>query len=328
MSTDVTRFIPARALKGVFVEAEIYANTSFTILMANLIHWKFHLFIGPFASMTVNHLTAVNSVMALVDNQPSPPSALQSLISTQNLAYYFSFPLINFSHHCSPPIALGVTTQSLSVTNDTIMSHNSTRSGRLRPLAKRLKVEEDDELENKDAVAIITLETAKVNLENENEALKKRLKEAQKAISMANEARDAANAKNDELKNAQQQMKAEIESMLLKEKTRQKNLLELVQKHNCEVRIRITGHAQVKDDFSPLVASGNKRHINNLLDYVLFTKAGEWHCFQQVCEKGPKGLCQVHASRCPIHGSKCSRVIVMKLEDDPLPHEIIFSKLL
>ncbi|KAF5529425.1 hypothetical protein FNAPI_13879 [Fusarium napiforme] len=183
--------------------------------------------------------------------------------------------------------------------------------------SKRQRVDEDVPSENKDAVKIGLLETRIKQLKHENAELKQRLEVAQNATSAANEAKAALRVENDELKEAQkqareemdrekaaredstredrakedrarQEMREEMESLRValaeatNDETQQKNVLKLLEKHNYEIRIPVTGHAQVMENFKPLVASGEEEHINNLLDFIFFGETGTWYCFQEI----------------------------------------------
>ncbi|KAG9500847.1 hypothetical protein J7337_006528 [Fusarium musae] len=208
---------------------------------------------------------------------------------------------------------------------------------------KRQRVDEDIPLENKDAVRITILTGENKALADEVTRLKQALEEAQNATSAANEAKDAVKAENDGLREAQkqareemdrekttreditreararedrarQEMREEMESLRValteatNDESRQKSVLKLVEKHNYEIRIPATSHAQVMESFKPLVASGEEEKINNLLDFIFFGETGTWYCFQETCEQGTKDLTWLNSydvqKECPTHDPK------------------------
>ncbi|KAF4503638.1 hypothetical protein FAGAP_126 [Fusarium agapanthi] len=142
-------------------------------------------------------------------SQPSPPSARQSLIHTQPSPVFLSAP-INFSLYFFSLVAFGVTTQTLSVTDDTIMSSAPPRIEDTEHPSKRHRVDEDVPPENKDSVRITILKDENKALADEVSRLKQALEEAQNAASAANEAKDALKAENDELKKAQEQAREDM----------------------------------------------------------------------------------------------------------------------
>ncbi|KAF5987432.1 hypothetical protein FCOIX_932 [Fusarium coicis] len=191
--------------------------------------------------------------------------------------------------------------------------------------SKRQRVSEHVPSETQYHVKINLLETRIRQLKHENAELKQRLEDAQNATSAANEAKDALKVENDGHREAQKQargeinrektarediaredraredrarheMREEMESLQValaeatNDETRQKNVLKLLEKHNYEIRIPVTGHTQVIENFKPLVASGEEEHINNLLDFVFFGETGAWYCFKEICEQGTKDL--------------------------------------
>jgi hypothetical protein len=197
---------------------------------------------------------------------------------------------------------------------------------------KRRRVDEDSMPENEQAALI-------KSLEEENKAVAEKLKGVeeclelfQKSITLSFGKVIGGEAEYDRLKNALERTKAQIASLQLapaqtaKEETRQQNVLMLVEKHNYRITIPITTHAQVMEHFQPLVTSGNKEHINHLLDFVFFAKIGKWCCFQEVCENGAVGFTEVRTgSGCPLHGAECNQVMMMRSE--AVPHyQIIFKR--
>ncbi|QGI80079.1 hypothetical protein CEK25_006808 [Fusarium fujikuroi] len=162
------------------------------------------------------------------------------------------------------------------------MSSAPPRIGDTGNSSKRQRVDEHDPPENKDAVRIAILADENKALTDEVSRLKQALEEAKNAISAGNQAEDALKVEINELKSAEERAKAEMQSMRLalaeaaNVETRQRYLLELVEKHNYEIKIPATGHTQVMRHFKPLVASDKEEDVNRLLDFIYFGLPGNW----------------------------------------------------
>ncbi|VZI14459.1 unnamed protein product [Fusarium fujikuroi] len=170
------------------------------------------------------------------------------------------------------------------------MSSAPPRIGDTGNSSKRQRVDEHDPPENKDAVRIAILADENKALTDEVSRLKQALEEAKNAISAGNQAEDALKVEINELKSAEERAKAEMQSMRLalaeaaNVETRQRYLLELVEKHNYEIKIPATGHTQVMRHFKPLVASDKEEDVNRLLDFIYFGLPGNWYCFREILQ--------------------------------------------
>ncbi|KAF5580998.1 hypothetical protein FPCIR_10386 [Fusarium pseudocircinatum] len=162
------------------------------------------------------------------------------------------------------------------------------------------------------------------SLEDEHEAFKKKTKPLTEKLDRVDECMESFKktikpsfstmvggmAEYRNLDHAVEQAKAEIASLqqapaqTARDETRRHNVIEMVEKHKYRITIPVTTHAQVMEEFQPLIASGNKEHVDHLLDFVFLAKVGKWYCFQEVCEKGALGLTEVRvAAECPLHGA-------------------------
>ncbi|RKL39376.1 hypothetical protein BFJ72_g6850 [Fusarium proliferatum] len=183
------------------------------------------------------------------------------------------------------------------------MSSAPPRIGDTGNSKKRQRVDEHDPPENKDAVRIAILTDENKALTDEVSQLKQALEEAKNAISAGNQAEDALKVEINDLKSAEERAKAEMESMRLalaeaaNVETRQRYLLELVEKHNYEIKIPATGHTQVMRHFKPLVASDKEEDVNRLLDFIYFGSPGNWYCFREIREKGTRGVTSLRARK-------------------------------
>jgi len=173
------------------------------------------------------------------------------------------------------------------------------------------------------------------SLEEEHEAFKKRTKPLAEKLDRVNECMElfkntikpafgtasGGMAEYRNLERAFEQAKAEMASLQQappptgREETLQHNVIEMVEKHKYRITIPVTTHAQVMEEFKPLIISGNKEHVDHLLDFVFLAKVGKWYCFQEVCEKGALGLTEVRvAAECPLHGAGCKQVMMARME--------------
>ncbi|KLP20359.1 uncharacterized protein LW94_5071 [Fusarium fujikuroi] len=214
------------------------------------------------------------------------------------------------------------------------MSSAPPRIGDTGNSSKRQRVDEHDPPENKDAVRIAILADENKALTDEVSRLKQALEEAKNAISAGNQAEDALKVEINELKSAEERAKAEMQSMRLalaeaaNVETRQQYLLELVEKHNYEIKIPATGHTQVMRHFKPLVVSDKEEDVNRLLDFIYFGLPGNWYCFREIREKGTRGVTWLKASEiktdCPHHGKTC-KIMVYKSQN-AAKYQMIFQR--
>ncbi|KAF9769253.1 hypothetical protein IL306_013340 [Fusarium sp. DS 682] len=124
------------------------------------------------------------------------------------------------------------------------MSSTYRRNGDSGHPGKRRRVDEHDELENKDAVLVKILKDENKALTDENKALTdeiNRLKgAAQDASVVSNSTKDAIEAENIGLRNLLKRKREEIESLRLAQaeltgEVSQQQILKLVEQHNFEV---------------------------------------------------------------------------------------------
>ncbi|RBA08899.1 hypothetical protein FPRO05_07179 [Fusarium proliferatum] len=184
------------------------------------------------------------------------------------------------------------------------------------------------------------------SLEEEHEAFKKKTKALAEKLDRVDECMESFKktfipsfgtvvgglAEYRSLENAFEQAKAEIASLQLApaqtatEETWQQNVIEMVEKHKYRITIPIITHAQVMEQFQPLIASRNKKHVDHLLDFVFLAKVGKWYCFQEVCDKGTLGLTEVRIGpECPLHGVGCKQVLMARMEATP-HFQVIFKR--
>ncbi|TVY76492.1 hypothetical protein Focb16_v006501 [Fusarium oxysporum f. sp. cubense] len=208
------------------------------------------------------------------------------------------------------------------------MSSAPTRSEDTGRPGERERVNEQDLPENKDAVSMELLKKENGNLKHTADIQAGKILRLEMELHETKQARidDSVCAGKSKLEIALDQAKAEVESMRLSQETRQRNILELVEKHNYRITIPVASHAQVIEHFQALIPSGNKEHINHLLEFVFFAKVGKWCCLQEACEKGAIGLTEARTgSECPLHGAECKQIMMARY-DAASHHQIIFKR--
>ncbi|KAF4340215.1 hypothetical protein FBEOM_5912 [Fusarium beomiforme] len=188
---------------------------------------------------------------------------------------------------------------------------------------KRRRVGEPEEPENKDDILAEILTGENKALTDENKALTNEINQlkgaAHDASVASNNTKNALEEENIGLRNSLERKREEMASLrlahteLLKERSQQQSVLELIQQHNFEVTIPVITHAQVMKHFPPLVASGNPESIDHLLNFVFLGQRNSWFCFREICEKDNDGLCRAHSgsATCSTHERDC-RVMVMR----------------
>ncbi|KAG7417149.1 hypothetical protein Forpe1208_v005223 [Fusarium oxysporum f. sp. rapae] len=207
------------------------------------------------------------------------------------------------------------------------MSSTPIRSEDTGHPGERERINEYDLPENKDSVSTVLLKEENDNLKHTVDIQAGKILRLEMELHETKQARiDSVRAGKSKLEIALDQAKAEVESMRLSLETRQQSVLELVEKHNYRITIPVSSHAQVMEHFQALIPSGNKKHVDHLLNFVFFAKAGKWCCFQEACEKGAIGLTEARAgSECPLHGAECRQVMMARYE--AVPHyQIIFKR--
>lgn len=169
------------------------------------------------------------------------------------------------------------------------MSSAPTRSEDTGRPGERERVNEQDLPENKDAVSMELLKKENDNLKHTADIQAGKILRLEMELHETKQARidDSACAGKSKLEIALDQAKAEVESMRLSQETRQQNILELVEKHNYRITIPVASHAQVIEHFQALIPSGNKEHINHLLEFVFSQRLGNGAVSRRLAKKEP-----------------------------------------